>query len=120
MLTSLKRPEKPSRPVSFQLHERNLAFQSLPNHLHSITLLGRELKLIENLNLFQPIPHPGPLFLPNAPNEVYQIPLFQGISGTDKYAELRVVKNILVWQLDFVADDHRNTVTDYGIKQTVR
>lgn len=119
MVSPIKRPEKPSRPVSFQLHERNLAFHGLPNHLDSITLLGRELKLEEIFDLFQPVPHPAPLFLPDAPNELYQIPLFQGVSGAHKYAELRVVKDILVWQLDFVADDHRDTVTGYSIKQAV-
>lgn len=77
-------------------------------------------EILEMFNLFQLVPHSGPLFFGNTPDEVYQKLFFDGITSTNKYAELRVINDIFIWQLNFVTDDDRDTVTSNGIEQSVR
>jgi hypothetical protein len=67
----------------------------------------------------EPVPHACPLFWAYPFDQIDQKVLLDCILATHYDAELGVVKDILEWELDLIADDDRNTVADYGIKEAV-
>jgi len=52
-------------------------------------------------------------------DQSHQEALLGRVSTTDDDTELRVVKDVLEWELNLVTDDDGNAVADYGVEEAV-
>lgn len=97
----------------------DLPGRRLPDHLDGVVLRRGVLELEEALHLLQPPPHPGPVLAGDAPHQLDQEALLQSVGGVDEDAELGVVEDVLVRQLDFIADDDGDAVAGDGVEQAI-
>lgn len=107
-----------SLPTS-HLNTRSFPSKHLPNHINSIPRLGRVLILEMVGNFLEPSPHLSPLIPLDPPQKIQQEPRFHSIWRPHKYAECRVIQDILIRKFDFITDYHWDTMADDGIKEAV-
>lgn len=105
-------------PVSMysELDIRDLVFHLSPQHVYCIFSLWRVLELKVMRYVLQSFPHFQPFLLGKLAEVVEDVARFKRLFYWEKQWEFRVVYFIFKGQLDFVAYDDRNAVTDNGIK----
>lgn len=104
---------------TIHLYRRLLSCECLPYHIDSIPWLRRVLILKMMGNFFESLPHFCPLIPVNSPKKIQQESRFDSIWCPDKHTEFWVIQGILIWQLDVVTNNHRNTMANNGIKKAI-
>lgn len=99
-----------------ELDIRDLMFHLSPQHVNRVFFLGRELELEMMRYILEMLPHFQPFLLGKLAEAVEDEAWLERLVRREKHWELRVVYLIFERQLDFVAYDHRNAVTDDGIE----